>query len=102
VSQWQYRLPLRLLLSEGNFSGRYDSRCILPVQDDFALWLLAFGIGAPRTFEGAAFEENYCTNSRSVIYAEFLNVENHPGRSVFLHYKSTSVYSCILVSLEAL
>jgi hypothetical protein len=64
----------------------------LAVPDDFSLWLLAFGIGAPRTFEGAAFEENYCTNSRSVIYAEFLNVENHACGCVFLHYRITSAY----------
>jgi hypothetical protein len=84
------------------FQAGMTATAFLAVPNDFSLWLLAFGIGAPRTFEGAAFKENHGTNSRPVIYAEFLNVENHPGRSVFLHYKGTSDYSRIFVSLEAL
>ena len=68
------------------------------VPENLQARLLAFGIGAPSTFKRTTLEENNRPNSRSVIYAEFLNVEDH---TVVAHRISsvTKVFQIILHDL---
>ena len=63
----------------------------MPIVEDFRLEGLAFGVGAPGTAQGAAFEKDHRTYAGTVMSREALNVEDCSHQEE--HYQVIFIWS---------
>ena len=59
-------------------------QAFLPVLQDLYPWQLAFGIGTPAAAQRAALDDYGGADARTVIDAEFLNIEYQPQERLLI------------------